>query len=876
MLVPIKPLDFELTGQPAADLPVPRGYRAARVLVRWRGIPVGTVHAPVVGDRVRVADIVPAITRRLGPNLGPEVAARALRSGRGGKPLRFEDAPLPPESAPGPTISVVICTRDRPDDLEICLASINRLTPAPQEVIVVDNASRTEAVATLLRGVYPQFRYVREPTPGLDHARNRGIAEARHDVIAFTDDDVVVDPGWIGALADAFAADPTVGLVTGLIEPYELETEAQALFELYGGFGRGYRRYYVRSRPGAALPWHLIGAGRLGAGANMAVRRHIFADIGRFDPALDVGTPSLGGGDHEIFHRLIKSGWVCLYEPTALVRHRHRRTLEELRRLLYAYGYATRCYFERVQQNFPEDTAGVRRLTKWWWRHWALNRWWRAWMRPGGLSASLLGAEIRGFIDGRGGYTRSRKQVVSDERTRPDAFRLPAHDHPVRAGTDVAVVDVAEPLRDIPAGEASAVEVAVRLRDRALGSVRIASPGSTISARRLTDEIAQGLWMRLARPSDGDVPSAWAAVMSGLTDLLPVETPPPAPLPDDIPVTIVVCTCDRPEPLRRCLASLAALRTARPVQTVVVDNRPGSGLADTVVGEFPGVELVREPRRGSSYARNAGIAAARGEILVMTDDDMEVAPDWLEKIVAPFVRSDVVAATGITLAARVETAAQQHFETYGGFARGFAAQTFDADWFRAFRRAVPTWKIGGSGNAAFRTEIFAWPEIGGFDERLGSGVPTGVGEDTKLFYDILRAGYTIVYEPNAVAYHHHRGSMSALCDQLYGYARGHAAYHLITWLDHGDKRGLIRVGVELPLDFTRRLVRRLTGRYRYPLRLLLTEIAGTMAGPWSLWRAHRNVRRVGKGARRAVRAHGESCGPRPHGAADREPTALRP
>jgi hypothetical protein len=279
------------------------------VLVRWRRVPVGTVHAPVVGDRVRVADIVPAITRRLGPNLGPEIAARALRSGRGGKPLRFEDAPLPPESAPGPTISVVICTRDRPGDLQICLASINRLTPAPQEVIVVDNASRTEAVATLLRGMYPQFRYVREPTPGLDHARNRGIAEARHDVIAFTDDDVVVDPGWIGALADAFAADPTVGLVTGLIEPYELETEAQALFELYGGFGRGYRRSYVQRPPGAALPWHLIGAGRLGAGANMAVRRHIFADIRRFDPALDVGTPSLGGGDHEIFHRLIKSGW---------------------------------------------------------------------------------------------------------------------------------------------------------------------------------------------------------------------------------------------------------------------------------------------------------------------------------------------------------------------------------------------------------------------------------------------------------------------------------------------------------------------------------------------------------------------------------------
>ena len=106
MLIPIKPLDFELTGQPAADLPVPRGYRAARVLVRWRGVPVGTVHAPVVGDRVRVADIVPAISGGWGRTSVPR-SPRALRSGRGGKPLRFEDAPLPPESAPGPTISVM-------------------------------------------------------------------------------------------------------------------------------------------------------------------------------------------------------------------------------------------------------------------------------------------------------------------------------------------------------------------------------------------------------------------------------------------------------------------------------------------------------------------------------------------------------------------------------------------------------------------------------------------------------------------------------------------------------------------------------------------------------------------------------------------------
>jgi GT2 family glycosyltransferase len=290
------------------------------------------------------------------------------------------------------------------------------------------------------------------------------------------------------------------------------------------------------------------------------------------------------------------------------------------------------------------------------------------------------------------------------------------------------------------------------------------------------------------------------------------------------------------------------------------------------------VELVREARRGSSYARNAGIAAARGAIVAMTDDDMEVGPDWLERIVAPLVRSDVLAVTGVTLPAQVETEAQRHFETYGGFGRGFFPLTFDAEWFRSGQRAAPTWKIGGSGNAAFRAEIFAWPEIGGFDERLGSGVPTGVGEDTKLFYDILHAGYAIAYEPSAVAYHHHRASMPALRRQLYGYARGHAAYHLITWLEHGDKRGLLRVGAELPLSFAWRLFRRLVRRSRYPLRLLLMEIAGTLAGPWSLWRAHRYVRRLGRGARRAAPQHPgpDASDALPRTPEDRQPTPLPP
>ena len=63
---------------------------------------------------------------------------------------------------------------------------------------------------------------------------------------------------------------------------------------------------------------------------------------------------------------------------------------------------------------------------------------------------------------------------------------------------------------------------------------------------------------------------------------------------------------------------------------------------------------------------------------------------------------------------------------------------------RRCRRAVPTWRIGSTANAAFRASIFSDPRIGLMDEALGAGMPTGCSEDTYLFYKVLRAGYRIV------------------------------------------------------------------------------------------------------------------------------------
>jgi glycosyltransferase involved in cell wall biosynthesis len=109
------------------------------------------------------------------------------------------------------------------------------------EIIVVDNAPSTSATADFIRQTYrdvPQVRYVREDRPGLSWARNCGLMAARGEIVAFTDDDVVLDPYWLIELVKAFHVADDVMCVTGLVLPLELETPAQFLLEEFGGLAR--------------------------------------------------------------------------------------------------------------------------------------------------------------------------------------------------------------------------------------------------------------------------------------------------------------------------------------------------------------------------------------------------------------------------------------------------------------------------------------------------------------------------------------------------------------------------------------------------------------------------------------------------------------
>ncbi len=229
-------------------------------------------------------------------------------------------------------ITAAVCTHDRPEQLARALDSLLAQRPAPAEILVVDNAPPTDATRTLLATRYPGVGYVVEPVQGLDFARNRALAGATGEVIAFLDDDAVAAESWTAALAAVFDADPDVAVCTGRVEPLGRETEGERRFEANGGFSRGLRR--VRLPADAGIPLHgrsaplIAWAVSVGSGCSYAVRRSAVLALGGFDEALDLGAVLPGGGDHDLLWRALQAGHSVVYEPAALAWHEHRATAE--------------------------------------------------------------------------------------------------------------------------------------------------------------------------------------------------------------------------------------------------------------------------------------------------------------------------------------------------------------------------------------------------------------------------------------------------------------------------------------------------------------------------------------------------------------------
>lgn len=248
--------------------------------------------------------------------------------------------------ANAPFVTVIVATRNRADSLAKCLDLLLELAYPNYEILVVDNAPSDDSTATLIHERYgnlgagvAKVRYVREDEPGLACAHNRGLLETNAPIVAFTDDDVVVDRHWLTELVAGFECAPNVGCVTGMILPAELETPPQIWIEQYSGFSKGFAlKVFDLDQHRPANPLFPYVAGTMGSGASMAFRRDALEKIGGFDPALGAGSKGVGGDDLAAFFEIITHGFALVYTPASLLYHWHRRDYEGLRRQAYGYG----------------------------------------------------------------------------------------------------------------------------------------------------------------------------------------------------------------------------------------------------------------------------------------------------------------------------------------------------------------------------------------------------------------------------------------------------------------------------------------------------------------------------------------------------------
>jgi glycosyltransferase involved in cell wall biosynthesis len=365
------------------------------------------------------------LSARLVPAAAAAAAAASTTPAVGAAPGR------PAGALDGSGVTVAVCTRDRADDLVHCLTAIGALVTPVAEVLVVDNASADDSTRQVVAG-FPFARYVREPRAGLDWARNRALLEARTAVVAFTDDDALVHPDWVEGLVRAFTEVPAAAAVTGLVLPLELSTPAQVVFEARG-FGRGYVRRVFRSSPGVPAGREHADLGDTGTGADMAVLREPVLALGGFDPALDVGTPTGGGGDHELLFRLIAAGHAVVYEPSAVVRHRHRSTMAGLARQRRGDGTGAYSWWLGAGRRYGRrQRAGLRRqAVRWALHHHVLNAA-RSLLYPELFPPVLSWADARGAARAATGdlYRRALRQAAEQAAAHPGEPTAPPLVHP--------------------------------------------------------------------------------------------------------------------------------------------------------------------------------------------------------------------------------------------------------------------------------------------------------------------------------------------------------------------------------------------------------------------------------------------------------------
>ena len=414
--------EYELSDELRGALTAPdAGADEARVLMRFHGQPLEFVQLPVEAGQVSVNGLLTRLSAQARERLDAHLVIDGVDSSQG---CALADGPLECRHVVDTSVrvSVVVCTRDRGPEIHECLMRLKTLQYDDLEILIVDNAPSNDATYRAFAaevGADPRFRYVLEPRPGLSCARNRGLAEASGDIIAYTDDDVRVDQGWVTALVGGFERRPDIMCVTSLVCTAALRTPAEHYFDGKVSWAASCepRIYDLNSTTGD--PLYPYAPGLFGTGAGMAFRLDLLREIGGFDEALGAGTRTAGGEDLDIFVRVLLAGYALAYEPASLVWHHHRSDLDGLRRQMFGYGSGLTAYVTKHLLDRRSRRALLSRLPRGM-KHMTTVA--RDSQKAGSTVAdvparALLLRELAGMASGPYLYVRSRRAVTAPTPT---------------------------------------------------------------------------------------------------------------------------------------------------------------------------------------------------------------------------------------------------------------------------------------------------------------------------------------------------------------------------------------------------------------------------------------------------------------------------
>lgn len=655
------------------------------------------------------------------------------------------------------TVAAIVCahTLDRWHDITQALTSVQEQSRSADEIILaVDNNHELFVKAT---ETFSSFAKVVQNTgpQGVSPTRNAAAAATSCEVLAYLDDDASADPAWIQKLL-AWYSDPAVVGVGGLALPAWEGGQQPSWFPPSFLWVVGCSHVGVPTTAGEVRNF---------IGCNMSIRRSAWSQVGGFCNDLGrVGSNGGGGDETEFCLRVLEQvGGLIIHEPEAIVTHRVPASRQSLR------YFTKRCYNEGLSKGQITARSGASRALSEERSHLVST-----------LPREFLLGTREGVLGDPGGLFRSAAILMGTAATGVGFVRGRPHDsqRAMRKGpqefvpAQVATIDLTGPTDIFQLDQQKRLFALVRSGRDVLGVVRHDAPSSSLAP-----------------------PSAPPA-----SEADPSRTDRPT-------IAVVIASRDRTESLRRCLRSLSN-STVVPDQLIVVDSAPSDEQTKELIeacneaGDTD-ISYVRSTKPGLAIAHNAALEHVTSELIAFTDDDVLVDRYWLDHILAGFAtHPDVACVTGGIMPAELETWPQQWAEDASRFNKGFVPLVFDNAENRPASDPLFPFTAGSMGSGANMAFVTSWlQKTGGFRPQLGAGTVALGGDDLRAFYNVIKTGQKLVYNPSAVVFHHHHRTAEEIERQSFGYGAGLTAF--LASVVHDEPAVLLQMLRQAPRGATR-------------------------------------------------------------------------